>query len=180
MNRIPAIILIIILLPVWVLIAFIQLLTFRKVIFQQRRTGEDASLFTMYKFQTMTSNSGRIPLWGAFLRKTSLDETPQLINVLLGQMNFVGPRPLLPEYFPLYSPYQNQRHTIKPGITGWAQVNGRKDLSWEKQFEYDVWYVKNQNLLLDIKIIALTFLKVLDFKKNKEERKPFSGNKGNG
>ena len=103
----------------------------------------------------------RLTSLGLFSRKTSLDELPQLFNVLKGEMSFVGPRPLLLEYLELYSNEQKQRHNVKPGITGWAQVNGRNAISWEEKFQYDVWYVKNQSFLLDIKIMWMTFLKVL-------------------
>ena len=98
---------------------------------------------------------------GKFIRSTSLDELPQLFNVLKGEMSFVGPRPLLKEYLPLYNEKQKRRHDVKPGITGWAQVNGRNAISWEQKFDYDVWYVDNQSFLLDIKILWLTFLKVV-------------------
>ena len=99
-------------------------------------------------------------LWGKWVRKLSLDELPQLINVLLGQMSFVGPRPLLPEYLPLYSPTQNRRHDVKPGITGWAQVNGRNAISWEEKFKFDVYYVDHQSFFFDLKILFLTVGKV--------------------
>ncbi|AEP36162.1 Lipid carrier : UDP-N-acetylgalactosaminyltransferase [Taylorella asinigenitalis MCE3] len=103
----------------------------------------------------------RLTVIGKFVRKTSLDELPQLINVLIGDMSFVGPRPLLIEYIPLYSEFQSRRHEVRPGITGWAQVNGRNAISWEEKFKFDVWYVDNYSLSLDIKILYLTFLKVL-------------------
>lgn len=97
---------------------------------------------------------------GQFVRKTSLDEIPQLINVIKGDMSLIGPRPLLPEYLPLYNEHQKKRHKVRPGITGWAQVNGRNAISWEQKFDYDVWYVENLNFILDLRIIYLTFLKV--------------------
>lgn len=103
----------------------------------------------------------RLTMTGVFVRKTSLDEIPQLINVLKGDMSLIGPRPLLPEYLSLYNDFQEQRHNVKPGITGWAQVNGRNAISWEKKFEYDVWYVKNLSFLVDMKIVFLTIKKVL-------------------
>ena len=103
----------------------------------------------------------RLNGWGRFLRASSLDETPQLINIIKGEMAFVGPRPLLPEYWELYTPWQKRRHEVKPGITGWAQVNGRNALSWEDKFKLDVWYVDNRSLLLDLKILFLTVRKVL-------------------
>ncbi|MDR6846404.1 lipopolysaccharide/colanic/teichoic acid biosynthesis glycosyltransferase [Flavobacterium granuli] len=108
----------------------------------------------------LLSDDQRLTKIGKFVRKTSLDEIPQLINVVKGDMSLIGPRPLLPEYLPLYDEIQRQRHDVKPGITGWAQVNGRNAISWQKKFEYDVWYVKNLNFFLDIKIFFLTVKKV--------------------
>ncbi len=138
--------------------------------FTQKRPGKNGKLFTVIKFKTMTDDrdeSGnllpddqRLTAVGKFVRKTSLDEIPQLFNVLLGHMSFVGPRPLLMEYLPLYNAEQMRRHLVKPGITGWAQVNGRNTLSWQKKFAYDVWYVDNISFALDIKILFLTVIKV--------------------
>lgn len=138
--------------------------------FYQRRPGKGEKIFTIIKFKTMTDrrdSSGKLlpdaerltPI-GRFVRKTSLDELPQLLNVLKGDMSFVGPRPLLPEYLPLYSETQRKRHNVKPGITGWAQVKGRNAISWQKKFEYDVWYVNHIGLVLDLKILFLTVKKV--------------------
>ena len=138
--------------------------------FYQRRPGKGAKIFTIIKFKTMTDrrdSSGKLlpdaerltPI-GRFVRKTSLDELPQLLNVLKGDMSFVGPRRLLPEYLPLYSETQRKRHNVKPGITGWAQVKGRNAISWQKKFEYDVWYVNHIGLVLDLKILFLTVKKV--------------------
>jgi lipopolysaccharide/colanic/teichoic acid biosynthesis glycosyltransferase len=125
-------------------------------------------------------DAARLTKVGQFVRKTSLDEIPQLINVLLGDMSLIGPRPLLPQYIELYNAFQSQRHLVKPGITGWAQVNGRNAISWEKKFEYDVWYVNNISLLLDIKIVLLTIKKVIISEGiNAEDAvttKPFTGN----
>jgi lipopolysaccharide/colanic/teichoic acid biosynthesis glycosyltransferase len=141
-----------------------------KPFFYQRRPGKGEKIFTIIKFKTMTDkrdSSGRLlpdaerlTAIGSFVRKTSLDELPQLLNVLKGEMSFVGPRPLLPEYLPLYNDFQRQRHKVKPGITGWAQVNGRNALSWEQKFEFDVWYVENQSFLLDFRILLKTLWKV--------------------
>ena len=141
-----------------------------KIWFTQKRPGKDGKAFTVIKFKTMTddrdSNGNLLPddhrltTIGKFVRKTSLDEIPQLFNVLLGHMSFVGPRPLLMEYLPLYSEAQMRRHLVKPGITGWAQVNGRNTLSWQKKFAYDTWYVDNISFALDIKILFLTVIKV--------------------
>jgi lipopolysaccharide/colanic/teichoic acid biosynthesis glycosyltransferase len=125
-------------------------------------------------------DSERLTSIGRLVRKTSLDEIPQLINVLKGDMSLVGPRPLLTEYLPLYNKAQKKRHNIRPGITGWAQVNGRNAISWGKKFKLDVWYVENQSILLDLKILILTVKKVLMSdgisQKNQATAKPFSGN----
>ena len=138
--------------------------------FFQKRPGKNGVIFLIIKFKTMTDkkddqghllpDSDRLTSVGKFIRKTSLDEIPQLINVLKGNMSLIGPRPLLPEYLALYNTEQKRRHEVKPGITGWAQVNGRNAISWQKKFEYDVWYVNNISLLLDVKIILKTVLKV--------------------
>jgi lipopolysaccharide/colanic/teichoic acid biosynthesis glycosyltransferase len=141
------------------------------VLFRQVRPGLHGRLFTMIKFRTMTEARGadgvlqadaqRLTPFGRFLRASSLDELPELWNVLRGDMSLVGPRPLLVEYLPLYSLQQARRHEVRPGITGWAQVNGRNAISWEDKFALDVWYVDNQSLLVDIKIIWMTVRKVL-------------------
>jgi len=143
----------------------------RPVIFRQVRPGLHGRPFVMYKFRTMTEErdaQGRLlpdekrltPL-GKFLRQYSLDELPEFFNVLKGEMSLVGPRPLLMEYLDRYTPEQARRHEVKPGITGWAQVNGRNALSWEEKFRLDVWYVDNWNVLLDLKILLMTLVKVL-------------------
>ncbi len=142
-----------------------------KPFFYQLRPGKNERIFKIIKFKSMNEkkddkgnllpDSERLTPIGAFVRKTSLDEFPQLINVLKGDMSLVGPRPLLPQYLPLYNTSQRHRHDVKPGMTGWAQVNGRNAISWEQKFEYDVWYVKNISLMLDIKILFLTLKKVL-------------------
>tara|TARA_R100000789_G_scaffold81802_1_gene77113 strand:+ start:305 stop:913 length:609 start_codon:yes stop_codon:yes gene_type:complete len=141
------------------------------VLFQQTRPGRDGQPFKMMKFRTMRDSTGpdgqqlpdaeRITPLGSKLRSSSLDELPGLWNVLKGDMSLVGPRPLLVAYLPLYSPTQARRHELRPGITGWAQVNGRNALSWEKKFEFDVWYVDNRSIWLDLKIIWLTIRKVI-------------------
>lgn len=140
------------------------------ILFKQSRTGLGGRLFTIRKFRTMTvrtevgqpdDDARRLTPLGAFLRNTSLDELPELVNVLRGEMSLVGPRPLLPEYLPLYSPRQARRHETRPGITGWAQVNGRNALTWEARFELDVWYVDHQSLWLDLRIIGETVMTVL-------------------
>jgi undecaprenyl phosphate N,N'-diacetylbacillosamine 1-phosphate transferase len=141
-----------------------------KVWFTQPRPGKDGKIFRVLKFKTMTDERGalgnllpdekRLTAIGKFVRSTSLDEIPQLLNVLKGDMSIVGPRPLLVEYLPLYNAEQSRRHDVKPGITGWAQVNGRNAISWQQKFEYDVWYVRHQSFALDMKILFLTVKKV--------------------
>jgi sugar transferase EpsL len=141
------------------------------IIFRQKRPGLNGSPFFLFKFRSMTEqkdNNGkllpnyqRLTPFGSFIRKYSLDELPQLLNVLKGDLSLVGPRPLLMEYLPLYSEEQAKRHLVKPGITGWAQVNGRNAISWEEKFRLDVWYVENQTFLLDLKILILTVIKVI-------------------
>lgn len=141
------------------------------VLFSQVRPGLDGRPFLMHKFRSMTDGRGpdgallpdaqRLTAFGRFLRASSLDELPGLLNVLWGDMSLVGPRPLLMEYLPLYSARQARRHEVRPGLTGWAQVNGRNALSWEEKFELDVWYVEHRSLRLDLRILALTVSKVL-------------------
>ncbi|WP_313095241.1 sugar transferase [Empedobacter sp.] len=141
-----------------------------KPFFFQARPGLNEKIFKIIKFKTMNdkkdpngnllSDAERLTPIGAFVRKTSLDEIPQLINVLKGDMAIIGPRPLLPQYLPLYNETQKRRHNVRPGITGWAQVNGRNAISWQKKFELDVWYVDNISLILDVKIFFLTIKKV--------------------
>lgn len=143
----------------------------RPVLFVQVRPGKDAKPFRMLKFRTMRDAVGpdgtplpdaeRLTPLGAWLRATSLDELPELWNVLRGDMSLVGPRPLLMEYLPLYSPEQARRHEVRPGITGWAQINGRNAISWDEKFAHDIWYVDNAGFLLDLRILAGTVRKVL-------------------
>lgn len=142
------------------------------VLFRQQRPGLNGKLFQMVKFRSMTDARGadgqllpdadRLTRFGRFLRASSLDELPELWNVARGDMSLVGPRPLMVEYLPLYSPEQARRHEVRPGITGWAQINGRNGLSWEEKFALDVWYVDNCSLWLDLKILALTVFKLFD------------------
>ena len=158
----------------WVLLITylsVILLLGRPALFSQQRPGLHEKIFTVYKFRTMTAQRDatgsllpdhiRLTRVGRFLRKTSLDELPQLFNVLKGNMSFVGPRPLLMEYLPLYNAEQKRRHYVRPGITGWAQVNGRNAISWEEKFKLDVWYVDHQSFGLDMRILYLTLKKVL-------------------
>ena len=142
------------------------------VIFSQSRPGRNGKIFKIIKFRTMLNDEDgngnllpdedRLTNFGTWLRNSSLDELPELFNVLKGDMSLVGPRPLLIEYLPLYSKHQATRHEILPGITGWAQINGRNSLTWDEKFNLDVWYVNNHTILLDIKILFKTVLKVLD------------------
>lgn len=141
------------------------------IIFSQMRPGKGCRPFRIYKFRTMTNQSDqngkllpnkyRLTKFGKFLRSVSLDELPELINVLNGDMSIVGPRPLLMDYVPLFNEYQNQRHKVNPGITGWAQVNGRNTITWDEKFSLDVWYVNNRSFWLDLKILWMTLVKVL-------------------
>jgi len=162
----------IILSPLIVLIALLVRVNMgAPLLFRQVRPGLHGKPFVLYKFRTMRDlrdgeghlfpDEQRLTRLGAFLRNTSLDELPELFNVLKGDMSLVGPRPLLMEYLSRYTPEQARRHEVKPGITGWAQINGRNALSWEEKFKLDVWYVDNWSLWLDLKILAITFWKVL-------------------
>ena len=168
---IAALALLLLAIPLLVLIWQVRRKLGSPVFFRQMRPGLDGRPFQMIKVRTMTDAHGpdgqlqpdtdRLTPFGRFLRSTSLDELPELFNVLKGDMSLVGPRPLLMEYLPLYSPAQRRRHEVRPGITGWAQVNGRNALSWEEKFKLDVWYVEHRSLWLDIKILRLTVRKVL-------------------
>lgn len=161
------------------------------VIFKQKRPGDNSRIFTIYKFRTMSNkmdiygnllpDEQRITKFGKFLRSTSLDELPQLFNVLKGDMSFVGPRALLVEYLPLYSSQQKKRHLVKPGITGWSQINGRNTISWEEKLNLDIWYVENRTFLLDLKILWITVVKVIKrsdiSSSNHISMEKFTGNK---
>ena len=154
------------------------------IFFRQARAGRDGRAFKILKFRSMRdcqgSDAERLTAWGQFLRSTSLDELPELWNVLKGEMSLVGPRPLPTIYLERYSPEQARRHEVLPGITGWAQVNGRNGLSWKEQFELDLWYVENRSFLLDLKILCLTISTVLSRKdiaeKGQATRSEFFGN----
>ncbi|WP_287195827.1 sugar transferase [Syntrophothermus sp.] len=161
----------IVLTPAIFVVSFLIFITMGKpVLFTQERPGKHGRIFRLIKFRTMTKerdaegnllpDEQRLTRLGRFLRSTSLDELPELFNVLKGDMSLVGPRPLLPQYLDRYTPEQARRHEVKPGITGWAQVNGRNAITWEEKFTLDVWYVDNWSLWLDIKILALTLIKV--------------------
>lgn len=163
----------IILLPLMLIITItLLILNHGSPFFIQIRPGKKEVIFKIIKFKTMNDrkdsqgnllpDSERLTKFGKFLRKTSLDEIPQLLNVVKGDMSLIGPRPLLVDYLPLYNVQQKKRHDVRPGITGWAQVNGRNAISWQKKFEYDAWYVDNISWLLDIKIILMTIKKVIN------------------
>lgn len=171
LDCIIALLLLIVLAPIIMLIALLLKLIQGSAWFTQERPGLKEQIFTLYKFKTMSDEKDengvlladefRLKPFGKFIRSLSLDELPQLFNVLKGDMSLVGPRPLLIKYLPLYNEMQKHRHDVRPGITGWAQVNGRNDISWAQKFEYDVYYVKHCSFLFDIKILYLTFIKVL-------------------
>ena len=179
-DYVLAIMLILLLSPLLIaIVSFLFLIQKRNIIFLQWRVGKNENLFQLYKFKTMndaTDENGellpdmkRLTFIGKILRQTSLDELPQLFNVLKGEMSFVGPRPLLPEYLPRYNAQQKNRHSVKPGITGWAQVNGRNSISWQKKFEMDIWYLHHVSFYLDFKILIATIFKVLSSKDINED-----------
>ena len=192
MDFILALIALIVLFPVLIIIAILVKINLGSpVIFKQQRPGLNEKIFTLYKFRTMADirdkngkllpDNQRLTRFGKFLRSTSLDELPELYNILKGDMSFVGPRPLLVEYLPLYNQLQRRRHEVKPGLTGLAQVNGRNAISWDQKFELDVEYVDNVSFIGDLKIIILTFKKVLTREgissENSVTMEPFTGNK---
>ncbi len=172
LDALAAVVLLILLWPAMLAIGFCSLLLMgRPTLFRQTRIGHREDPFTFFKYRTMLEafdswgavlpDEDRLSGFGRFLRASSLDELPQLWNVLKGDMSLVGPRPLLPQYVPRYTAFQRRRHEVKPGITGWVQVNGRNSLTWEQKFEMDVWYVDNRSFLLDVKILWLTLLRVV-------------------
>jgi sugar transferase EpsL len=171
-DFIVSFVLLVILSPLMIIVGMLILFSIGwPIIFKQQRPGLLGKPFTLYKFRTMKNefsssgdllpDSARLTKVGRLLRSTSLDELPELFNVFVGDMSLVGPRPLLVEYLPLYTPEQARRHEVRPGITGWAQVNGRNAVSWEDRFKMDVWYVDNRSFVLDIKILWMTILSVM-------------------
>lgn len=170
-DKLLAVLLLFLFFPFLLFISLINYLVFGSIFFVQERPGKDGKLFNLIKFRSMSDerdetgklldDSLRLTKYGTFLRSTSLDELPELINILKGDMSFVGPRPLLTEYLALYNEEQAMRHSVRPGITGWAQINGRNNLSWEEKFDLDIWYVQNVRLSLDIKILFVTIIKVM-------------------
>ena len=192
MDKGLALFLILLFLPLIIIVGLLIYLTMGKpILFRQKRPGLHGKIFQIYKFRTKTNevdkegellpDEMRLLGIGKTIRRLSLDEFPQLFNVLKGDMSFVGPRPLLVEYLPLYNAKQQKRHDVRPGITGWAQVNGRNAISWEKKFNYDVWYVENQSFTLDMEILWLTFIRVIQRSGITSEKsvtmEPFKGNK---
>lgn len=166
--------------PILILIAYILTREF-PVFYCQNRVGKNNSLFTVWKFRTLSTNEGapsiaRVFGLGRFLRRTNLDESPQLWNILKGEMSFIGPRPLPTEYLPLYSETQKQRHNVRPGITGWAQVNGRNSISWKEKFDLDLYYVNNFSFKLDALILIKTIVLLFSFKQDRSlEEEKFDG-----
>ncbi len=171
LDFVLSLVLLVVLAPLIVLVALLLKCVLGAVWFKQERPGLNERIFTLYKFKTMSderdengallADEYRLKPFGKLVRSLSLDELPQLFNVLKGDMSLVGPRPLLVKYLPLYNAEQKHRHDVRPGITGWAQVNGRNDISWAQKFEFDVFYVKHCSFLLDLKILWLTLLRVL-------------------
>ncbi len=193
-DMIAALIFLIIALPFMIIIIILLLITgHKRFFFVQKRAGRNEKIFYLVKFRSMTEakdatgkllpDEKRLTKFGALLRKTSLDELPQLVNVLKGDMSIIGPRPLLPEYLLLYNEDQKKRHLVRPGITGWAQVNGRNAISWERKFDYDVWYVQHQSFALDAKIFFMTIGNILKAKDISQEgqatMQAFTGTKTN-
>ncbi len=180
--RLLALFMLFLLIPVFSVVSLLNLIFLGlHIFFTQERVGKNNKSFLLFKFRTMYLNDNkdvdtkkdnqRLNSYGKFLRSTSLDELPSLINIIKGEMTFIGPRPLLTEYLELYSQEQLKRHNVLPGITGWAQINGRNSISWKEKFTKDVWYVNNKSLYLDLKIILITFKKVilrLDINKNNQ------------
>lgn len=181
--------LIVFLSPIFLVVAIVIRLSLGSpILFKQIRPGLHAKPFTLFKFRTLTNaeadgkllnDAQRITEVGKFLRAYSLDELPQLFNILRGDLSLVGPRPLLMEYLPLYSPEQKRRHQVVPGITGWAQIHGRNDISWEKKFQYDLWYIDNWSLMLDVKILFKTVSVIFRSGNCGNEFKPVTPFKGN-
>lgn len=190
-DMLSALILLVLAMPVLFPVTVLLLIANRgSAFFIQPRPGLNEKVFKLVKFKTMNDRRDkdgqflpdreRITKIGRWVRSTSIDELPQLFNVLKGDMSLVGPRPLLVKYLPLYNAFQKQRHQVKPGITGWAQVNGRNALTWEQKFEHDVWYIKHQSFLLDLKILFLTLKKVVKKEGvNTSERNTMTAFKGN-
>lgn len=179
LEKICALALIILLLPIWIIISILLYITIGSVIFKQYRIGYDNKVFTIYKFKTILNDNvtdeEHMTRFGKFLRYSSLDEIPQLYNIIKGEMSFIGPRPLVATYLPAYSSEELSRHSILPGITGYAQVNGRNSISWKEKFKLDVYYVNHLSLLLDLNIIARTFVIAFNYGAVSLDMPTFSG-----
>lgn len=165
-DRVIALLLLPLCIPILMIISLIQFFVFGEIIFVQHRSGLNGRVFTLFKFISMydddeKSEEDRIPAWGRWMRRTGLDELPQLLNIISGEMAFIGPRPLLTEYNSLYNLQQKERLNIKPGLTGFAQATHRNDTTWKQRFEHDVYYVKHASLWLDLKILTKSFLNIL-------------------
>jgi lipopolysaccharide/colanic/teichoic acid biosynthesis glycosyltransferase len=165
-QKLVATLLMLILLPLLILIGVLVFVTMgTPIFFSQKRTGLNGKIFKIAKFRTMTTKQGedsaRLTWFGSQLRRVSCDELPQIWNIVKGDMNFIGPRPLLPEYMPLYSDFQKRRNEVKPGVTGWAQINGRNAITWEQKFEFDVWYVDHKSFKLNCYILLRTIALVI-------------------
>lgn len=182
--RPASLLLLFLLAPLWLGIILLYILSGKRIFFFQTRPGKEEKTFTLIKFRTMTAEthlpeSERITALGKFLRKYHLDELPQLINILKGEMNFIGPRPLLMEYLPLYNDRQRKRHLVRPGITGWSQVKSGRTASWQERLEADVWYVENRSLWVDCQIIYQTLILFVRPKESLSDAKTFVKFTGN-
>jgi lipopolysaccharide/colanic/teichoic acid biosynthesis glycosyltransferase len=176
LNRLIGILLLLLICPLIFLLVLIGVFFYKNPIYIQKRIGFKLQPFKLMKLRSIPQGQTQPDQWGTLLRKYSLDELLQLWNIVKGDMNFIGPRPLLPEYLSLYNPQQILRHDVKPGLTGWAQVQGRNNLSWQEQFELDVWFVNNRTFWLDLKILYLTFFKVFKPSKGEtQQREAFNG-----
>ncbi len=178
-----ALFLLLVLSPLFVLLVLLGLLNQGlPILFRQTRPGRDGTLFTLVKFRSMRTDDGedgaRVTPYGRVIRRLALDELPELWNILKGDMSFVGPRPLLPEYLPRYTPTQARRHEVRPGLSGWAQVHGRNAVDWNTKFELDVWYVDHASFWLDLKILAMTILHLLQKSEGHQVAEPFSASPG--
>ena len=185
-QKLVATLLMLILLPLLILIGVLVFVTMgTPIFFSQKRTGLNGKIFKIAKFRTMTTKQGedsvRLTWFGSQLRRVSCDELPQIWNIVNGDMNFIGPRPLLPEYMPLYSDFQKRRNEVKPGVTGWAQINGRNAITWEQKFEFDVWYVDHKSFKLNCYILLRTIALVITGSgvsaSNHATMEPFKGTK---
>lgn len=176
MSNLIGIVLLFFFSPLILTLWLVGLINYKAPFFQQTRVGKEFREFSIVKFRSIPMGREQPDAWGKFIRKYSLDELLQLINIVKGEMNFIGPRPLLPEYNALYSNHHRRRSKVKPGLTGWAQVKGRNNLTWTEQFDLDVWYVNNQSIWLDCRILLLTLVKLISPSKGETAmREKFNG-----